>query len=79
MAKFFGRLLNERGTEKHQIANESLSIELYYGSRDNSRHFITLKFKEDHEGNLVLVHHDGPASLNTEPYMTLAYLSREQR
>jgi len=42
MAKLFSAIKSELGVEKHQIANESLTANFFYGSRDRSIHALNV-------------------------------------
>lgn len=66
MAKFFCSVSNERGAEKHQIAQERLDINLFYGSREDSHLFIKLRLSLAENGDLELTMVDGEAMLNNK-------------
>lgn len=42
MARLYGEIHRDRGNNQHFIANQSFIIELYYGSRDDSKLFATI-------------------------------------
>ena len=37
MAKLYCQIFDERGTERHKIANREMVISIYFGSRENSK------------------------------------------
>lgn len=42
MAKLYVKVENERGTQKSQLANRHLRIEIFHGSKDDSKLLATV-------------------------------------